>query len=286
MLLTVKSDKLTVSLDTSGAELQSVKTPDNTEYLWQAGKAWSRKSPVLFPFVCNFSSKEYKAGGITFKSPANHGFARDSEFEAYEKTDDTVCFKLSESEKTKQTYPYNFNLFVAYRVKGESIEVSYTVENTDDKDIYFYIGGHPGFNCPINGEGAFDDWYVEYEKNETIRQTTAGIDRIVLDNANRLNLSRELFDYDVILKDAPNSKAVTLKSDKSDRFVRLEYPDANCIAVWSPTANDEATFVCLEPWTSVPANYDDEFENIEEKPHAIKLSAGSSFTFKFNIVIG
>ena len=81
MITTIKSDKLTVLVNANGAELSSVKTADNTEYLWQAGEVWNRKAPILFPFVCNFTSKKYKAGGVELQSPSNHGFARDSVFE-------------------------------------------------------------------------------------------------------------------------------------------------------------------------------------------------------------
>lgn len=284
MITAIKSDKLTVSLNNFGAELSSIKTADNTEYLWQAGEVWSRKAPILFPFVCNFTEKKYKADGIEYKSPSNHGFARDSEFCIVDQYENSVTFRLSQSDVTKATYPYDFNLFVVYSVKGNAISVSYSVENTDSRDIYFYIGGHPGFNCPINDEGSFSDWYVEYDKNENIRQTNPDIDRDILINENKLCLSRELFKYDVILKDNPASKAITLKSDKSKRSVRLEYPDGECIAVWSPY-NENATFVCLEPWSSVPAYFDDAFENIEDKPHAIKLSSGNKYSFEYKIII-
>lgn len=284
MITTIKSDKLIVSVNANGAELSSIKTADNTEYLWQAGEVWNRKAPILFPFVCNFTAKKYRAGGVELQSPSNHGFARDSVFELVSSNEHSVTYKLSSSEKTKATYPYDFNLFVVYSVKGNAISVSYSVENTDNKDIYFYIGGHPGFNCPINNEGSFDDWYIEYDKNENIRQTNSDIDRDILVNENKLCLSRELFKFDVILKDAPASKAITLKSDKSDKSVRLEYPDGECIAVWSPY-NENATFVCLEPWSSVPAYFDDAFENIEDKPHAVKLESNKKYTFEYKIII-
>lgn len=283
---TIKSSELEVSVNSFGAELSSIKTNDGVEYLWQAKSAWTRKAPQLFPFVCNFSKKSYKAGGEEYKSPSNHGFARDSEFELAERTDNSICLMLTANKETLKVYPFDFRLFITYVLKETEIQISYRVENTDKKPIYFYIGGHPGFNCPINDEGSFDDWYVEYEKNETIEQKNEQIDRIVLNSERKLQLSRALFNYDVILKDKPNSKAITLKSDKSSRYVTLSFPDAECIAVWSPTSNDEATFVCLEPWSSVPCYYDDEFDDIENKPHAKKLNCGEVYRFSYSLRIG
>lgn len=41
MLYEIKNDKLSVSADTFGAELHSIKL-DGKEYLWQCGDAWKR----------------------------------------------------------------------------------------------------------------------------------------------------------------------------------------------------------------------------------------------------
>jgi galactose mutarotase-like enzyme len=60
---------------------------------------------------------------------------------------------------------------------------------------------------------------------------------------------------------------------------------SECIAVWSPTGDDEARFVCLEPWTSVPTNYDDDFEKLEDKPHAISLDPNEEYEYKYKIVL-
>ena len=87
------------------------------------------------------------------------------------------------------------------------------------------------------------------------------------------------------MKDKPNSKSITLMSQKGSRSVTLRYPESECIAVWSSTGNDDAKFVCLEPWTSVPVYCDDEFEDIEKKPHAVKLAAGEGFDYRYFIEV-
>ena len=100
-----------------------------------------------------------------------------------------------------------------------------------------------------------------------------------------ITLTRELFDYDVIMKDHPASKAVTLK--KSDGgFVKLSFPHSDCIAVWTSTGNPDAQFICLEPWTSVPVYEDDAFEDIENKPHAIKLAPEAVYTYSYTVEVG
>ncbi|MFR5051309.1 MAG: hypothetical protein ACLTCP_08240 [Ruminococcus bicirculans (ex Wegman et al. 2014)] len=47
MLYEIKNDKLSISADTFGAELHSIKL-DGKEYLWQCGDAWKRYAPILF----------------------------------------------------------------------------------------------------------------------------------------------------------------------------------------------------------------------------------------------
>ncbi|MBQ9375520.1 MAG: aldose 1-epimerase family protein [Ruminococcus sp.] len=285
MLFTLKNEYITITADTFGAELHSIKHND-VEYLWQCGDSWKRYAPILFPFICSPTGKKYLAKGKEYTMPANHGFARDSEFELYEQTDDSVSFILKSSDKTLEVYPYRFEFIVKYTLDNNRIIVSNIVKNTDSDDIYFYVGGHPAFNCPIDKALSFDDYYVEYEKAENIVQPLPdGKSRVILDGDSKINLSRELFDFDVIMKDKPVSNSITLKSDNDSKAVKVEFPQSDCIAVWSPTGDENATFVCLEPWTSVPTYADDDKPDIENKKHAIKLSAGKEFDYKYSIAI-
>lgn len=285
MKLTVKTNTLEISANTSGAELCSVKK-DGVEYLWQAGDAWKRYAPILFPFICSPKGKRYKAGGREYTMPSNHGFARDMEFEPLGSDDKSISFRLTSNEETLRIYPYDFELDVRFTVSGDSVEVLNRVKNTGDKDMYFYLGGHPAFNCPLEEGLSFDDYEIRYEKNETIIQPLLnGGERVVIENEAGYRLTRALFDNDVIMKDKPNSKSITLMSPKGSRSVTLRYPESECIAVWSSTGNDEARFVCLEPWTSVPVYCDDEYDDIEKKPHAVKLAAGESFDYRYFIEV-
>jgi galactose mutarotase-like enzyme len=281
MLYTVKNQNLTISADTFGAELHSVKL-NGSEYLWQCGDSWKRYAPVLFPFVCSPKNKEYHANGKLYKMKANHGFARDSEFTLSAQTENSVEFTLTENESTLAQYPYKFALTVKYTAIGNTVKVKNIVENTGDKDMYFYLGGHPAFNCPITEGESFEDYYVEYEKNERL---TDGAGNLISESGNVLEMTRGLFDNDAIIIDKPNSKAISLKSKLSGHSVTVEFPQSDCIAVWSPTGDDNAKFVCLEPWTSVPVYADDEFEDIEKKPHAISLKPNEKYSYSYNIVL-
>lgn len=285
MLYTVYNDKISISADTYGAELHSIKM-GNTEYLWQCGDSWKRYAPVLFPFVCNATSKKYIADGVEYTMPTNHGFARDSEFKYSSRDEDSITFELTDSAETLKCYPYKFRFVVKYTIDGNKVIVENRVYNNDNRPMYFYLGSHPAFNCPLDEKGDFSDYKVVYEKDETIVQSLPdGKERTIIENTNSYNISRELFDFDVILKDKPNSKSITLCSDKTDKKVTVNFPQSDCIAVWSPTGDNNAKFVCLEAWTSVPVYFDDEYPEIEKKPHAIKLNPQGEYVYKYEIVV-
>lgn len=279
MLYTIRSGEIEFSADTFGAELHSVKLSGH-EYLWQCGEAWRRYAPILFPFICSPEGRAYRAGGKDYKLKANHGFARDMEFAFVKSGEDFVEFVLKDTEETLAQYPYAFELTVRYTATKNGVIVENKVRNTGDKTMYFYLGGHPAFNCPLTEGESFEDYDIVYEKNERIIDQKGNV---LTECGNTLPVTRALFDNDSIGIDKPNSKAVTLKSRRSDRAVTVRFPQSDCITVWSSTGDDRAAFVCLEPWTSVPVYEDDAYPDLESKPHAVALPAGEQFCYRYDI---
>ena len=144
----IKSDQLTLEISSLGAELQSIKDANGNEYLWDGDeKYWNRHSPILFPIVCGLWKDTYRIDGKKY-TLTRHGFARDTEFKLVGKTADRLTFALIDNEETQKNYPYHFNLAISYRLEGNEIHVIWHVENTDDKEIMFQIGGHPAFLVP------------------------------------------------------------------------------------------------------------------------------------------
>lgn len=289
MQVTISSENTSAVIDSFGAELHSLRDASGTEYLWQADPAvWKRHAPVLFPFICNTDSKKYTYEGQTY-SLANHGFARDSEFELASSDSGSAEFLLKSNAETLKLYPFEFELRIRYTMAGNKLTVSYTVKNTDKKDMYFFIGGHPAFNVPM-GDESFDDYFVEYEKPETVIQEFKGKTAVIADNTAKVPLSHELFANDVFMKDAPNSSWIALVSEKTGRKIKLNYDPKGCIAVWSSYFEDKAVteqakFVCLEPWSSIPV-YCDKEEDITKMSHAIKLAPEKEYVFEYSIEAG
>ena len=161
----LKNEELTLEIASHGAEMRSLKdNQTGQEYLWDADPAfWKRTSPVLFPLVGNYRDKESIYEGKTY-SMSQHGFARDMDFTVTEEAENEIWFELHETPETKEKYPFDFCLSIGYRLEGRTVKVMWKVENTNEKTMYFSIGGHPAFVCPISGKGKQTDYRLRFDR--------------------------------------------------------------------------------------------------------------------------
>ncbi|RWX59596.1 aldose 1-epimerase family protein, partial [Mesorhizobium sp. M4B.F.Ca.ET.089.01.1.1] len=77
--LTLHGDGISATIVRQGAELVSLRDSEGTELLWQAGPAWKRHSPVLFPIVGRLKGDQLRHRGRSYPM-TQHGFARDRRF--------------------------------------------------------------------------------------------------------------------------------------------------------------------------------------------------------------
>ena len=73
-------------------------------------------------------------------------------------------------------------------------------------------------------------------------------------NGDTLPLRHDLFARDAVILHHMD-KRVTLSAQNGQRGVTLEIPRMNYLGIWH-TPEQEAPFVCLEPWVSLPARQD------------------------------
>ena len=64
-LFQISNDKITIQVDSMGAELKSLKdVATGREYMWHADpQYWKRTSPVLFPIVGSLNNGSYQYDG-------------------------------------------------------------------------------------------------------------------------------------------------------------------------------------------------------------------------------
>ena len=289
MQLAIHNENLTLTVETLGAQMMSLQGADGCQYLWQGNpRYWGDRAPVLFPFIARLYHDTYRLNGNACNMKI-HGFAAVSAFSVKEQSEDHMTLRLESSPETYRVYPCDFALDITYRLLGTTVEISYCVTNTGSDTIHFGIGGHPGFCVPLEDGKRFEDYRLEFDAccvPDRIGFTEAlllsGYDEAYpLKDRKILPLAHELFDEDaIILKNM--AKKVTLCSD-GKRSVALAYPDMPYLGIWHWPKTD-APYVCIEPWTSLPARQNVE-EEISCKSDMIHLAAGKTYNNIWTITI-
>jgi len=288
----VQNEYLTIETDTAGGQLTSIKNKDGLEFLWQKDPAyWNGSAPILFP-ICGSIRNDtaMNCEGYELHMP-RHGIVRKKEFAREKAYGDSVGYSISSNEETMQQYPYPFLLTVRYTLKDNTITVSLTVKNTGSKTMPYLLGGHPAFNCPLLKEEDYEDYYLEFEQEETLDVPTpvteTGLIDVehrtpFLDHTNTLRLSHDLFAKDAVILDQLKSRSVTLKSDKNSHTLKLTFKDFPYLILWS-TANN-GPFIALEPWMGL-STCSDEGDLFEEKRNMQYVQPGEEKTASFTIEI-
>ena len=254
MIYTLENEKIKITANTYGGELNNLITKeDSVEFLWNGNEAfWKYHSPILFPIVGKVLKGKYRVEGKEYELP-QHGLARLREFKMIEKTDSRIVFELLWNEDTLRIYPYKFSLRLSYDLLEEGVKVGYEVKNLDNKDIYFSIGGHPAFMCPLFKDEKFEDYYFEFNQKETaeimlLDKNTGYLTKDrkeFLKDQNKINLSFNLFENDALIFDSLKSNSITLKSDKNNKSLTMNFTNFPYLALWTKATG--APFVCIEP---------------------------------------
>lgn len=286
----LSNGELTVRVSEHGAELQSIRKGD-VEYLWQGDPAyWGRRSPVLFPIVGSVWEGRYRAEGKEFLL-GQHGFARDMDFTLVSSTETQARYRLEFSDETLAKYPYPFVLEIAYRLRGNAIDVIWEVENPSEGDIWFQIGAHPAFFYPDydpekSGRGSFT--FDRTEGLECIRIKEKGcVDaetKWPLDMPDgRLKLEKDTFDaIDTIMLQDSQIRRVDMFREDGAPWLSLSF-EAPVVGIWSPPGKN-APFICIEPWYGRcdRAGYEGEYR---DKDWMNRLTPGEKFRSVYTIEI-
>ncbi len=288
MITKLENQNICAVINSQGAELASlILKNDQTEYLWNANPGiWGRHAPVLFPIVGGVIDNHYKIGERIFEL-SQHGFARDMNFKKVEMTLESVIYRLTSDECTLVKFPYKFQLDISYRLKNCGVIVEYRVKNIDKYPIFFSIGSHPGFNCPLLSNEKFEDYYLEFQEKETtyryyLENGLISKKELFLQNENIVPLSDELFKDGALIFKNLRSQQISLKSRKSEKTITVRYQDFPFMGIWSKAGG--APFVCIEPWCGI-ADTVGEPRDFRQKEGIISLDSGQEFTRKYNLLV-
>ncbi|HHQ0704281.1 TPA: aldose 1-epimerase family protein [Listeria monocytogenes] len=290
-MIKLENEVLLVEMKTAGAELTRIFHKDTgLEYLWNAdSKFWGRHSPVLFPTVGRLVEDTYLVDGKPYHL-GQHGFARARDFQVIEQTEKSVRFELDADEDSLAVYPYKFKLSIIYTIEKNTVAVSYEVENTDNKRIYFSIGAHPAFNLPLTDGTTFEDYYLDFGTEENLETLclegpyrSGEIKKVVDKPAQYLPLSYDLFKNDALIFEALKQKEMTIKSDKTPHFVKVSFPEFPFVGVW--TAKPGTPFLCIEPWYGIADGAGESVE-LRDKAGIEHLEPEAVFASEYEITVG
>ena len=140
-------------------------------------------------------------------------------------------------------------------------------------------------------EESYEDYELVFEQKETCTVPTPVTETGLIDMEHRseflkdtdtLPLKHDLFSVDAVILDQLKSRAVTLKSKKHNKGIRIDFNQFPYLILWS-TAK-EADFVALEPWIGL-STCSDEGDKFEEKRNIQYAQAGEVKEYEFHINI-
>ena len=293
MNYTISNEQYTAVIASLGAELISLKHNNSgTEIMWQCNVegAWSKHSPLLFPFCGRLKDKKYTYSGVSYDMGA-HGFISKKEFTLLSHESDVIELEFSADESTLALYPFAFNFKARYELKDNGINCKITVTNGDNKIMPFMFGWHPGFALPTeNGEdiGDYELYFNDGTKavswiplQNVCFARPYGEDYEFTNGAYPFNEEQIYKNDTMIFKGCPSY--ATLRAPSYPYSLSLKWSENTpYLCIWKEPDN-RAKFICIEPWSN-SLNDGDKDEVLEEKD-MIRLNPGDSeeFTYFFGL---
>lgn len=282
MTTTIKNGNLSAEIKHFGAELISLKTNQNKEYIWEGNpEFWGKHSPILFPIVGTLKDNSFHYNGMEYHL-SRHGFARDMEFELIDVTQNSATFSIQSSEETLKIYPFEFELQLIYTLEENNLSIAYKVINKGKSTMPFSIGAHPAFALPNH----FENYAIAFEKEESLEYYLLENDLISnqtkkLEVQNKqIPLNYELFKNDALIFKALKSKSLTILENKNP-ILRVHFEDFPSLGIWTKM---NAPFLCIEPWFGY-SDTNENSGNLFEKEGIQILESNAIFHSKFTIEI-
>ncbi len=284
MRINLENEHIKVEFESFGAEIKSiVKKATGQEYMWSADPVyWGKTAPFLFPFIGKLMKEEYQYEGKAY--PADkHGFGQRVDYEVLEQSAERIVFRTKDTEETFAKYPFHFELDIEYILGEDNVQENWYVKNTGENTMYFSIGGHAAFACPLKGISRIGQKVKLYGAEHktlifSLRMNEKGLitDELqILDVENGIiTIDEQLFSEDALIFDGEGLTALGLCDETGQEYVRVEC-DAPVWGIWSMPDNN-ASYVCLEPWYGI-CDYEGFEGEISERPYTNVVESGETW---------
>nr|WP_315232217.1 aldose 1-epimerase family protein [uncultured Flavobacterium sp.] len=282
MTTIIKNSVLTAEIKHFGAELISLKTNLNKEYIWEGNPDfWGKHSPILFPIVGTLKNNSFHHNGMEYHL-SRHGFARDMEFELIDATENSATFSIQSSDETLKVYPFEFELQLIYTLDKNNLFIAYKVINKGKSTMPFAIGAHPAFALP----NQFENYAIAFEKVEPLEYYLLE-DDLISNNTKQLEvhnkqipLTYDLFENDALIFKTLQSDSLTILENENP-ILRVHFKDFPSLGIWTKM---NAPFLCIEPWFGY-SDTNENSGNLLEKEGILILDSNETFYSKFSIEI-
>lgn len=275
---------------TAGGELVSYRAGDGPEYIWQGDPAsWTGRNPILFPIVGRLRGDTVLAGEYACRMP-QHGLARQREFSVAEQGEDFVLLEQRSDPETLSAYPFPYLLQVRHTLTDTGFTTTATVTNTGGEDMPFCLGAHTAFRCPLHEGERFEDYVLLFDEPESLPALLPTEDGLLswekklplLKESAAIALDHTLFDRaGTLVFDGLRSSGVSLRHREGGHGVHVDFTGFPMVAFWTPPEK-QAPFLCIEPWQGCAA-FEDESGQFADKPHAVVLRAGASWSISYTV---
>jgi galactose mutarotase-like enzyme len=214
-------------------------------------------------------------------------------FDLIRQTETELWFSLEANDETKAVYPFDFRLELGYRLEDNQITVLWKVINTGSSLLYFSIGGHPAFRCPMKEGELQSDYYLQFDSDKPIHyllvdENGMAVNKpfeeqhILTTEDGFLPIYSHLFDRDALIIEDNQYHCVSFADSNKTPYLSVHF-DAPLFGLWSP-AKKKAPFVCIEPWYG-RCDSSDFNGTLEERQHGNQLAAGEIFDASYTITI-
>ena len=277
---------ITVEVAPHGAELVSL-VKGRREYMWCGdAKYWNRHAPILFPAVGKPFNNEIRIDGQVF-AMKQHGFARDCEFEEVGEG------RLRMKAFLPDNYPYRFDLEAEYKLEGSRVDITWTVENRDTRDLYAQFGAHPAFQLPDYDPDDAVHGYVRYFEHEgrPVRPVVVSDleDGCRVPRPEPVHLPAEMpvtnesFAHDAWIIEEMQVTATELCDKQGKPFLRVDCPQAEAYGIWAPY-KPGCPFVCLEPWCGL-CDKKGYTGDISGRTYVHRVDPGGKYSFTYSVEV-
>lgn len=287
----LQNEYLSVAVSPVGAELQSLYSRETElEYLWQpGGETWPHSSLLLFPNPGRIAHDRIIVDGKVYPAMM-HGFASSLPFSCTAHSDTRLVLELTDTPYTRRYYPYAFRLVVEFTLEGDRLIQDFRVVNEDSKPLYYCLGAHPGFYCPIGINEPAENYCLEFNRRQNLNmlhmqentRLVTGEETPYLVGESRIPLGDHFFDNGPMLFGGMDAETVTLRGE-GGRFVEFGIKGFPNLCLWGvPT---KMSLIAIEPWIGTSDRVDTDHV-WERKPGIQRVEVGGENTHRLTFRVG